>query len=775
MMGIKCVSKAMVATFIIGSFLAAGSFVISTNKAAAQSIVRGVVVKGNQRIEPETIESYMRLSRGDKYDSARINDSLKSLFRTGLFSDVRIERGAGGILIVNVVENPIINRVSFEGNKELKDEDLGREVELRPRIVFTRARVQNDAARIVELYRRAGRFAASVEPKIIERSQNRVDLIFEINEGPVTTVSRINFIGNRSFSDSQLRAVVSTEESAWYKFFSATDNYDPDRLAFDKELLRRHYLKNGFVDFQVLSAVAELARDGKSFFITITVDEGDEYKFGPSEVDSQVAELNLDKLRSKIKTTENEIYNAGLVDETVESLTVEAGKEGFAFARVRPRVDKNTEDKTVSLTFAIEEGARVYIDRIDIVGNTRTLDIVIRREIQLVEGDAYNRFLVDKARRRITALGFFAKVDIKQSPGSASDRVNLTVYVTEKSTGQFSVGAGFSSSEAIIGDLSITERNLMGRGQFLRLRTSLSFKRQQVDIRFTEPYFLGRRMSFGIDIFGSDTNQQAESSFNARTTGAGLRFGFPVAENVTFSTRYNFTNTNIRNVDSTASPAIQGSAGKANASTVGFSLTYSTLDNPFEPTSGLRLSLDQDVAGLGGDVFFSRTNVRGSYYLPVYKKKVIASFIASGGVISGWNGEQVRIVDSFFKGSDTFRGFERSGIGPRETAAAGINDDALGGRIFAIGTAELSFPVGLPETWGVRGALFTDVGTLFNAPTPGAATALQGDKASLRATVGASLLYKSPLGPLRFDFSLPVMKESFDKTEFFRFSAGTTF
>ncbi len=774
MFGIKRVSKAVIATVLMGCLLTLGSLAASTNKAVAQSVVRGVVVKGNQRIEPETIESYMRLSRGDKYDSARINDSLKSLFRTGLFSDVRIEKGAGGVLIVHVVENPIINRVSFEGNKELKDEDLGKEVELRPRIVFTRARVQNDAARIVELYRRAGRFAAHVEPKIIERSQNRVDLIFEINEGPITKVSRINFIGNRSFSDSQLRSVVSTEESAWYKFFSASDNYDPDRLAFDKELLRRHYLKHGFVDFQVLSAVAELARDGKSFFITVTVEEGDEYKFGPADVDSRVAELDLDRLRSKIKTTENEIYDAGLVDETVESLTVEAGKEGFAFARVRPRVDKNAEEKTVSLTFAVEEGPRVYIDRISIVGNTRTLDRVVRREMRLVEGDAYNRFLVDKARRRITALGFFSKVDIKQSPGSAADRVNLTIYVVEKSTGQFSVGAGFSSSEAIIGDLSITERNLMGRGQFLRLRTSLSFKRQQVDIRFTEPYFLGRKMSFGIDIFGSDTNQQEESSFNARTTGAGFRFGFPIKENLTFSTRYNFTNTRIRNVDTTASPAIRSSAGTANTSLVGFSVIYNTLDNPFEPTTGIRLALDQDVAGVGGDVFFSRTVGSGSVYYPVYSKQVIASFHVSGGFITGWNGKDVRIVDSFFKGSETFRGFERSGIGPRE-AGAGVNDDSLGGKIFAISTAEVSFPVGLPETWGVRGAVFTDVGTLFDAPSTPAATVLQGNKAALRATVGASLLYKSPLGPLRFDFSLPIQKESFDKTEFFRFSAGTTF
>lgn len=754
--------------------MSVGTLVTYTKTANAQSIIRSVIVKGNQRIEPETIESYMRLARGDRYDSSRINDSLKSLFRTGLFSDVRIERGSAGVLIVHVVENPIINTVTFEGNKELNNEDLAKEVELRPRIVFTRARVQNDAARIVELYRRSGRFAAHVEPKVIQRSQNRVDLVFEIDEGPVTQVTRINFIGNRSFSDSQLRGVITTEESAWYKFFSSSDNYDPDRLSFDKELLRRHYLKHGFVDFQVLSAVAELARDGKSFFITITVEEGDEYKFGPSDVDSRVAELNLDNLRTKIKTRENHTYDASLVDATVESLTVAAGKEGFAFARVRPRVDKNADEKTVSLTYAVEEGPRVYIERINIVGNTRTLDRVIRRELRLVEGDAYNRFLVDKARRRITSLGFFSKVDIKQSPGPTDDKVILTIYVVEKSTGQFSVGAGLSSSETILGDISITERNLMGRGQFLRLRTSLSFKRQQIDLKFTEPYFLGRKMSLGIDIFGSETDQQAESSFDSRTTGAGLRFGFPLSENVSLSTRYSFTNTKIKNVASDASPSIRLAEGTSNSSSVGYTLAYNTLDNPFEPTTGLSASLSQDLAGLGGDVFYFRTEVHGSYFYPVYKNKVIASAHFNGGVINGWNGKKVRVIDGFFKGDDSFRGFERSGIGPRESGA-GVADDALGGKVYAIATVEMSFPLGLPETWGVRGAVFSDVGTLYDSPNPGAANVLQGDKASLRATVGASLLYKSPLGPFRFDFSLPLKKKSYDKTQFFRFSAGTSF
>ena len=756
------------AVFVAFAGVWAVNLTVATHAEAAP--IRSVQVEGNQRIEAETVRSYMQISPGDEYSPAKVDASLKTLFRTGLFSDVRIFR-RGNILVVSVEENPIINRVSFEGNRELDDEALAKEVELRSRVVFTRARAQADAQRIVALYRRSGRFSARVEPKIIKLSQNRVDLVFEITDGPTTKIERINFVGNREFSDSQLRRVISTSESAWWKFFTSSDTYDPDRLNYDSELLRRHYLKNGYADFRVLSANAELARDGESFFITFTVEEGPQYEFGESTVATSVPSLDVEQLTGVLRSEEGATYDATKVDKSIENLTIEAGKSGFAFAQVRPRAERDEENKRISVVYQVEEGPRVYIERIDIVGNVRTLDRVVRREIRLVEGDAYNRILVDRARRRITALDFFNKVDIKEQPGSSPDKVILIVEVEEKSTGSLAFGAGFSTAETILGDVTLTERNLLGRGQFVRLRTSLSFKRQQIDFKFTEPYFLGRNMSFGVDIFATETDLQDESSFDSRQIGAGLRFGFPLSENSRLTTRYSFTNDKIKDVDTAnASLAIIQSQGTSNTSLIGYTVTYDTLDAPLAPTSGVRASFTQDFAGLGGDVFYVRTSAKGEYYHNIYEG-VVGLVRGSAGYITGWNGKKTRILDRFYKGGESFRGFERSGIGPRDIGAP--NEDALGGEIFAIGTAEVSFPVGLPEEFGIRGALFTDFGTLFDAPSGGAAVFR--DDASLRASVGASVLWTSPLGPLRFDFAEAVLKESYDKTEFFRFSLGTRF
>lgn len=741
---------------------------VSTHAEAAS--VRGIEVKGNQRIEAETVRSYMQIVPGDEYSPGKIDTSLKTLFRTGLFSDVRIFR-RGSVLVVEVEENPVINRVNFEGNRELDDETLAKEVELRPRVVFTRARAQADAQRIVTLYRRSGRFSARVEPKIIKLSQNRVDLVFEINDGPTTKIQRINFVGNREFSDSQLRRVISTSESAWWKFFTSSDTYDRDRLDFDSELLRRHYLKNGFADFRVLSANAELARDGGSFFITFTVEEGPQYEFGESTVATSVPSLDTGQLSGVLKSREGATYDATKVDKSIENLTIEAGKSGFAFAQVRPRAERDEENRRISVVYQVEEGPRVYIERIDIVGNVRTLDRVVRREIRLVEGDAYNRILVDRARRRITALDFFRKVNIKEQRGSSPDKVILVVEVEEKSTGSLAFGAGFSTAETILGDVTLTERNLLGRGQFVRLRTSLSLKRQQIDLKFTEPYFLGRDMSFGVDIYGTETDLQKESSFDTRQIGAGLRFGFPLSENSRLTTRYSFTNDRIKDVNtSKASLAIIQSKGNSNTSLIGYTVSYDTLDAPLAPTSGVRASFTQDLAGLGGNVFYLRTGVKGEYYHNIHEG-VVGLLRGSAGYITGWNGKKTRILDRFYKGGGSFRGFKRSGIGPRDTGAT--NNDALGGEAFAIGTAEVSFPVGLPEEFGIRGAVFTDFGTLFDAPSSGAKNLR--DDASLRASVGASVLWTSPLGPLRFDFAEAFLKESYDKTEFFRFSLGTRF
>ena len=759
-----------VAVVALSSLQGAGLRIIAP--AAAQSAISAILVQGNQRIEADTVRSYMVISAGDPFDPLKIDDSLKALFGTGLFADVQIFR-QGSNLVVEVEENPIINRINFEGNSEVDDDTLLAEVQLRPRTVFTRARVQGDVQRIISIYRRSGLFTAHVEPKVIRLPQNRVDLVFEINEGAETAIERINFVGNRAFTDSELRAVVSTAESAWWKILGASDNYDPDRLSFDRELLRRHYLQNGYADFRVISATAELTRGGDTFFITFTVEEGPQYTFGEVRVDVGNTSLDPDAVMAEVTTFEGDTYDANKVDGSIEAITLQAGKLGFAFAQVRPTAERDDENLRINITYVINEGPRVYVERIEIVGNVRTLDVVIRREMRLVEGDAYNRVLVDRARRRITALDFFNTVDIQEQQGSTADKVILIVQVDEKSTGQLNFGAGFSTTEAILGTVSLSERNLLGRGQFVRLATSLSFKRQQLDFSFTEPYFLDRRIRFGVDAFATETNLQNESSFDSRQIGGGLRFGFPVSEDSSVVLRYNFTNREISDVDATASTAIQQAAGTTNISTMGLSWVYDTLDSPLDPTGGFRVVIDQDLAGLGGDVFFWRLDSRATYFYSPWDG-IRLMLRGSGGYIGSLNGQKVDIIDRFFKGGESFRGFERSGIGPRDLTP-GSNADSLGGQAYAIGTAEVSFPVGLPEEFGVRGAVFSDVGTIFEAHESNTNPFVVGNDPDLRASVGVSLLWSSPLGPLRFDLAYPLLKEKFDEEEFFRFSAGTRF
>ena len=738
--------------------------------AMAQGVVRDIVVEGNRRIEDETVRSYMRISRGDVYDPALVNDSLKDLFATGLFADVTISR-RNGTLVVKVVENPIINRVAFEGNRKFDNEQLAKEVQSRSRTVFTRARVQTDVQRLVTLYRRAGRFAATIEPKIIRQAQDRVDLVFEINEGVTTQISRINFVGNRAFSDGDLRDVIITDESNWWdEIFGRGATYDPDKLNFDRELLRRHYLKNGYADFRVVSAVAELDRQQSQFFITFTVDEGEQYRFGAIDIDSSLTSLPLDFIDGQILTDEGDTYDATQIDKTVENLTIEAGKLGFAFVKVRPRPQRDRDAKTIGITYLIDDGPRVYVERINVRGNIRTLDSVVRREFRLAEGDAFNRALIVKARRDLQALGFFATVKITTEEGSQPDRVIINVDVEEKSTGEISFGIGYSSVESVVGNIQLTERNLLGRGQYLRLQTQLSGDRQQVDVRFTEPYFLGRRLTFGIDVFGNESDSTDTSSFKSNQLGAGVRFGFPLGEDLFFDTKYSLTRDEIYDVDmNTASLSVQQAVGENLVSLVGYTLTYNTLDNQLKPTEGIRATFSQELAGLGGDVNYLRSQASASTYYQ-FMPKIVGSLRASGGHIEPWNGQEVRILDAFFKGSDLVRGFERSGLGPRDAATG----DALGGTTFFGTAAEVRFPFyGIPEEFGVSGAAFVDAGTVFGTPSSGGATV--NDISDLRASGGVSIIWDSPLGPLRADFAEPFLSQDFDETKFFQFSGGFKF
>lgn len=732
---------------------------------AGAPIIADVVIEGTQRIDPDTVRTYLALKKGDAFDNAKVNDSLKVLYGTGLFADVAISRN-GNALVVRVVENPIINRIVFEGNSELDDESLSAEVQLRPRIVFTRTKVQKDVKRILDLYRRNGLFAAVIDPKIIRLPQNRVDLVFEVQEGPESGIRRISFVGNRVFSDSDLRGVVLTRETKWWRFLSSTDKYDPDRLTFDRELLRRHYLENGYADFRVASAVAELAPDRKDFFVTFTIEEGNRYKFGDVDVLSRIKDVDPAKVKHLVEFVPGDWYSSRKIEETVRKLTEASGDFGYAFVEVRPQIRRNRETNTIDIAFEIQEGPRVFVERIDIRGNSRTLDKVIRREFRLVEGDAFNSARLRRSQQRIRNLGFFSAVDVNKVRGSRPDRAVIEVDVKEQPTGELTLGAGFSTRDGAVGEIGIRERNLLGRGQDLKLSLRLSQRTQQIDLGFTEPYFLNRNISAGVDIFNVRSSRESESSFRENTLGGRIRFGYEINEQWSQNLRYTIENEDIKDVEDGASQIIKDQEGSQIASILGQTLVYDTRNSKITPTEGFIVRMATDGAGLGGDVQYMKGTVKSRYYYP-FSKEWRAILGANGGHIKGLD-QDVRVIDAFFLGSDQMRGFEVGGIGARDM----VSNDALGAKTYAFGTVELNFPLGLPEELGFTGAAFTDFGTAFGAD--GNSNLIE-DSKSLRVTAGVGIAWRSPLGPVRLDLAFPVIVEDFDKDQLINFSFGTRF
>lgn len=730
--------------------------------------IDNIDVNGIQRIEEATVLSYLTLQRGDAFDPYEVNESLKSLFATGLFSDVSFFK-QGRTLVVDVVENPIINRIAFEGNEKVEDSSLQAEIQLRPRVVYTRSRVQDDVERITQIYRRLGNFSVTVDPKLIALDQNRVDVVFEISEGAKTKIQAINFIGNKRFDDDALRGVVQSKEERWYRFLTADDNYDEDRIAYDEDLLRRFYLSQGYADFKVDASVAELSPDREDFFITYTITEGQRYKFGSVEFDNRLRGLNEDVLNASLKTQPGDWYNADLVEDTTLELTDQAANLQYGFVEIEPRIDLNSADNLVNLTYIIKESPRVFVERIDIKGNVRTLDEVIRREVTLLEGDPYNRTKLQKSERNIRDLNFFEMVDVQTLRGSRPDLAVIEVSVKEQSTGELSIGAGFSSTDGPLADLSIRERNLLGRGQDLLLSTTIAGEAQEVDLRFTEPYFLNRDLLAGIDLFHVTRDLQDESSFDQKLTGGRLRMGYPLAKNLRQELRYGIKTNEITDVDPSASLFIQNQEGERSTSEIGHTLTYDVRDSRIEPSEGHILSLSNDVAGLGGDARYVSTRIMAAKYYPVIRDQWVFHVLGEAGYIVGYGGENVEIADRFFIGGNTFRGFDRAGIGPRDAATG----DALGGNQFVRSTVELSFPLGnVVRDNALKGHIFTDMGTLSDVDDTGAGI---DDDSSIRVAPGFGFSWKSPLGPLRADFAFPLVKEDYDDNEIFSFSFGTRF
>ena len=755
--------------------------VVVTAPAEERAVVNRILVRGNQRIDQTTVLSYLPIQPGDAIDAATIDVAVRTLSRTGLFANVQLGLQPNGDLIVEIAENPIINQVTFEGNKALAQKKLQDEVTIKPRGIYTRARVQEDVGKIVELYRLSGRISATVTPKLVQLDQNRVDVVFEIDEGPETGVAAITFLGNTAFSDSDLRDVMVTKESSWWRLFSSNDNYDPNRLDYDREQLRKFYTNRGYYDFRILSSVAELKPDNSAFGMTLTLDEGDRYNFGEVKVVTESDRLNADFLTRLLPIRSGDLYESDRIENAVDTLTFAAGSAGYAFVEINPTYKANPDTDTIDVTFNVKEGQRVYIDRINVVGNTRTLDTVIRRELMVGEGDAFNRSLVERSRNNLRGLGFFKDVKIEETRGSAPDRSVVNVTVEEQPTGELSVGAGFSSVDSFVLNLGITERNFRGRGQNVVARAEWGSLRQQIDFRFTEPKFLGRDLRAGFDLFHTRYDLSEYSSYDYRSTGGGLRLSYPLNGYSSFSVRYFLKSDEViipsGYCNGTGSSALCDQAGSFLNSSAGYTLMVNRTNDPVRPTRGWSASLRQDFAGIGGDVNYLKTEADAAWYYGITPKWVV-SLQGSTGYVSGWNGDPIRINDRFFKGGNSFRGFETAGMGARDLTTT----DALGGNFYAIGTVELTVPNYLPDEYGIKTSLFADVGTLgmlddrylvnsaTGVPNPNIV-----DNLALRAAAGVSIHWRSPMGPIRFDLSKVLSKEDYDKTETFRFSTSTQF
>ena len=802
-------------------FGAAGLSIAGAGIAAAQS-VNSIEVQGNRRVEASTVRSYFHPGPSGQLGPAEIDEGLKALYATGLFSDVHISH-AGGRLVIVVAENPVINQVAFEGNKKAKDEQLKAEVQSKPRGTLSKPTVQADVQRIIDIYHRSGRFDVTVNPEIIELPNNRVNLVFEIKEGPKTGVKEIRFVGAHAFSYSRLKDVIKTSVSNWLSFLQTTDIYDPDRVEADRDLLRRFYLQHGYADVRIVSAVGEYDPAKKGFVITFTIDEGPQYHVGTVDVVSNVRAINPSVVRSKVKLSQGSVYNADLVQKSVEAMTIEAARRGYAFANVHPRGDRNTATRTINLTFVVDEGQRAYIERINIHGNVRTRDYVIRREFDIGEGDAYNRALIDRAERRLKNLDFFKSVKITNEPGSAPDRVIIDVNVEEKPTGEFSVSGGYSTSDGFISEVSIADRNLMGRGQYAKASVSYGQYSRGFDLSFVEPYLLGYRMAGGIDLFARQNLANSYVSYNTKTYGANLRLGLGLTEEIAFQPRYSIYRQEItlpdqynNCKDSTAAVNYRAGIGSGvqpgdpcysdgeaslpvrrelangpvTVSMVGYTLSYNTLDNVKSPTSGLYADLKNDFAGVGGDVDFIRTQAEVRNYYEVFPD-IVSVLKVQGGHIASWGGQQLRMLDHFQMGPNLVRGFAPSGIGPRDLTS-GTTNDALGGSMYWGASLEAQTPLYfLPKEIGIKLAAFVDAGSVwgYKGPTTwnqtGETVQVGLDSFSdIRSSAGIGLLWDSPLGPLRFDFAYPITKycqtglagnQVCDNTQFFRFSGGTKF
>lgn len=750
--------------------------------AAEAAVVSRVEVSGNQRVDADTIRNYVTIKPGKPFSSSDIDDAVKALFGTGLFSDVQINQ-VGSSLVIKVSEYQVVNQVLFQGNKKLKDNALAAAVQLKPRGTFSQQALDADVEAVKAAYRRIGRDDAAVTTQIMDLGDNRVNVVFNINEGGRTQIAAINFVGNSAYSSRRLSDVISTKRSSILSFVLRDDVYDEDKLRADEELLRRFYYNHGYADFQVISAVGELDETTNKYTVTITVQEGDRYTFGDVSVESTIPEVDAESLQSAVETHKGDVYNAENVEDTIIALTERVAGSGYPFAQVTPRGDRNFENHTISVVYTIDQGTKAYVERIEIRGNDRTRDYVIRREFDVSEGDAFNQVLIQRAKKRLEALDYFEKVEVSTVPGSEPDQVVLVVDVVEKSTGEFSIGAGYSTGGDTSGpsvEGSITERNFLGRGQFIKLSAGGGRNSRDYSFSFTEPYFLGRRIAAGFDVF----NRTREyDDYKSETLGATVRFGLPITDNISTQLAYNIAQEKYK-LDDDCDPLAGCDISQAVLngiaespwlkSSVSLGLVYNTIDDMKNPHEGIFANVTTEVAGLGGDAKFVKVTARGSVYQTLSEQLDLVGVISGGaGHIQGFGSGDLRIFDHFQSSDRMIRGFAYGGIGP---AAPAPSDDHLGGTTYFNASAEAQFPMPvIPESFGLRGAVFADAATLYGSKIETALVDQSTVDMQWRASVGVGLMWASPFGPIRIDYAIPVLKEDTDDVQEFNFGISTRF
>ncbi|MGB8818503.1 MAG: outer membrane protein assembly factor BamA [Rhizobiaceae bacterium] len=751
--------------------------------AAHAASFRSIDVRGNVRVDASTIRDYIGIKPGQSYSASDLDEAIKRLYSTGLFSDVSITQ-SGGTLVITVSENQVINQVLFAGNKKIKDASLSTQVQLKSGNSLDSNTLEQDAETIREAYRRIGRADVVVTPTTTDLGEGRVNVVFEIQEGDRTKIATINFVGNNAYSDRRLGEVISTKKSNLLSFISRNDVYDEDRIKADEEALRRFYFNKGYADFQVVSSTAELDDASNKYTVTISVEEGERYKFGDISVESTVEGITSEDLAGAVETRQGDNYSAKDVEDSIIGISERVANKGYAFAQVTPRGDRDFANRTINIIYTVDQGAKTYVDRIEIRGNDKTRDYVIRREFDLAEGDAFNQVMIQKGKRRLEKLDFFERVEVSTVPGDQPDQVVLVIDVTEKSTGEFSVGAGYSTGGAEQGvnlEVGVTERNFLGRGQYIKVSAGGSTDTRTYNLSFTEPYFLGYRVAAGFDIFKTETTYDA---YSVDRTGATVRFGLPFTDQLSGQVAYNIVQDDYNATDKDGNGLIIAPEGLPAyipdgtwiKSSLSYNLTFSNIDNVKDPRAGLYARFSQEVAGLGGDAKWLKTTAKASFYQTLSEElNIVGLLSAGGGHIYALNGTDlaanangIRVGDLFKANNDIVRGFDYNGFGPK------LGTDFVGGSTYLNASAEVQFPMpAIPESIGIKGAVFADIGTLYGSPFTDAN--LSGADMAWRSSVGASLIWASPFGPLRVDYSFPVMKEDGDKIKNLNFGIATKF